>query len=559
MNHSQAEISAMASAHLKALDALLEPCDRTDSPGAIVAVALHGRVIYRKAVGMASLEHGVANTPATRVRISSTSKHFTAMGILLLVEDGLVRLDDPLQKHLPEFPMLSDKGPTIAHLLTHTGGWRSYDELWSMSNGLVFHEPGTGMPAMQRQSALNFEPGTRMAYSNGGYHMLAKIIERVSGMGYNEFLTRRLFVPLDMPDTQSVPTDHDVVRGLADRYIPKVGGGWRHGVYPCELEGGGSLVSTVDDMLRWLAHLRGDRKIVGRPGTWASLHAPTTLDSGAQVAYGFGLSRHPYRGVDIIHHSGAVLGATSQMLTVPSHGLDIVILVNGAPLHPGALALKIVDLVLGDALPERHEVRPSASAFPAIVGRNYAAQEEGGLIRFGEAEEKITLSWQSAPGVPMHHAGDRVWVGVQEIAISDMEFSASAVQKAQAPHVLEVKEAGVAVSYELLPETPPTAAELAPRLVGSYHGADLDATAEITLADGRLQAAVRGRYGSVEGTLEILSDRVLSLVSSDALLSRLGRVTVFVDCDDATGAATGLRLSTARSRNVCMHRIGERK
>lgn len=125
--------------------------------------------------------------------------------------------------------------------------------------------------------------------------------------------------------------------------------------------------------------------------------------------------------------------------------------------------------------------------------------------------------------------------------------------------MLEVKEAGVAVSYELLPETPPTAAELAPRLVGSYHGADLDATAEITLADGRLQAAVRGRYGSVEGTLEILSDRVLSLVSSDALLSRLGRVTVFVDCDDATGAATGLRLSTARSRNVCMHRIGERK
>jgi D-aminopeptidase len=183
---------------LAAIDALVAPLNRSDAPGLVLGIARHGRLLYRRAVGMASLEMGVALTPTTRMRIASTSKHFTAMAVLLLAEDGLLDVEDAVQKYLPELPQLSANGPTLRHLLTHTSGWRGHDELWAIAHGLTFTLPGPGLPAMARQSELNFEPGTHMVYSNGGYFLLAKIVERVSGQSFNDFLKARLFGPLGM-------------------------------------------------------------------------------------------------------------------------------------------------------------------------------------------------------------------------------------------------------------------------------------------------------------------------------------------------------------------------
>lgn len=555
MLDTSALIAATASSRLQELDAVLAPFNRTDSPGVIAAVALHGQVLYRKAVGMASLEHGVANTPCTRVRIASTSKHFTGIAIMLLVEDGLIKLDDPMQRYLPEFPVLGAPGPTVRQLLNHTSGWRAHDEIWSMAQGLAFSEPGAGVPAMARQSALNFEPGTRMAYSNGGYHLLATIIERVSGKRYNDFLTERLFMPLNMPDTESIETDHDVSRGLADRYVAKAGGGWKHGVYPCEMTGGGSLASTADDMLRWLAHLRSDTKIVGRPESWAALSEPMTLASGAQVDYGFGLISHAYRGVRVVHHAGAVLGATSQMLTVPAHGLDIVILVNGAPINPGELANRIVEWVLEEVLPEPHAPRPAAADYPALVGRTYVSQDSGGVIAFAAQEDRLALSWQSSAAMPMHHADGRLWIGMREMPINDIALQSAAIAQAQAPAELDILEGGDRVRYTLIAQPAPGPAELAPQLCGSYHSPDLDADASVALVDGTLLLSLQGRHGRQVGRLEPLSADVLTFISCDAAMARLGNKTVYADRDAASGAVTGLRISSPRIRNVRLHRL----
>src|SRR6218665_1394724 len=153
---------------IAAIDALLQPLNRSDAPGMVVGVSQHGRVLSRRGFGMASLEQGVANTPRTRMRLASTSKHFTALAILLLAEDGRLQIDDAVQQHLPELPMLSDKGPTLRQLMTHTGGWRGHDELWPMANGFALQPPGTSLAMMARQGELNYEPGTRMIYSNGG-------------------------------------------------------------------------------------------------------------------------------------------------------------------------------------------------------------------------------------------------------------------------------------------------------------------------------------------------------------------------------------------------------
>ncbi|MNU52391.1 Penicillin-binding protein 4* [compost metagenome] len=548
--HPSASLPDTASA-LAAIDALVAPLNRSDAPGLVLAIARHGRLLYRRAVGMASLEMGVALTPTTRMRIASTSKHFTAMAVLLLAEDGLLDVEDPVQKYLPELPQLSANGPTLRHLLTHTSGWRGHDELWAIAHGLTFTLPGPGLPAMARQSELNFEPGTHMVYSNGGYFLLAKIVERVSGKSFNDFLKARLFDPLGMADTSSVVTDLDVVPGMAGLYMPAPGGGWRRGLYPCELDGGGSLVSTADDMLRWLAHMHGSEKIVGSAKSWALLSAPTTLSSGSQVNYGFGLARHPYRGVEIVHHAGAVLGAQSQMISVPSHGLDIIAMVNGAPVSPSALALKVIELLLGDALAPP-EVRPLASAFPALPGQRYHAPSTGGLLGFADVAGKLALSWQAGEARPLNQGDGKLWLGLQDLPTNDLVIDTADIDPQRAPDAFVLHEGGQPRRFERLPETAPDAASLADELCGDYISPDLDATARMVLVDGRLQLTVQGRHGQHACVLTPLSADVATLASVDPVLAQLGKSVLNVERKG--GRVVGLLFATTRSRNIHLAR-----
>ncbi|QNK69248.1 serine hydrolase domain-containing protein [Variovorax sp. PAMC26660] len=545
------DTAAAEAAALAAIDALVAPFNRGDAPGMVIGIARNGRLLYRRAVGMASLEMGVANTPTTRMRIASTSKHFTALAVLLLAEDGLLDVEDPVQKHLPEMPALSANGPTLRHLLAHTSGWRGHDELWAIAHGLTFTEPGPGLPAMARQSELNFEPGTQMVYSNGGYHLLAKIVERVSGQSFNDFLKARIFGPLNMPDTASVATDHEVVPGLAGLYMPTSGGGWQRGVYPCELDGGGSLVSTVDDMLRWLAHMRSSEKTVGSAKSWALLSEPTILSSGSKVTYGYGLARHPYRGVEIIHHAGAVLGAQSQMITVPAHGLDIIVMVNGAAVGASALALNAIELLLPDVLAPR-EVRPLASDFPALLGQRYHAPSTGSVLGFSDAGGKLAMSWQASGPQLMHQGDGKLWLGVQDLPINDLVIDASDIDPQRTPDTLVLHEGGLPRRFERLPATAPDAASLADALCGNYTSADLDATAQMALVDGTLQLTVQGRHGQHLCLLTPLSADVMVLTSANPVLARMGKSILNVE--RKAGRVVGLRLDTLRARNIHLAR-----
>ena len=548
--HPSASLPDTASA-LAAIDALVAPLNRSDAPGLVLGIAQHGRLLYRRAVGMASLEMGVALTPTTRMRIASTSKHFTAMAVLLLAEDGLLSVEDPVQKYLPELPQLSANGPTLRHLLTHTSGWRGHDELWAIAHGLTFTLPGPGLPAMARQSELNFEPGTHMVYSNGGYFLLAKIVERVSGKSFNDFLKARLFDPLGMADTSSVQTDLDVVPHMAGLYMPAPGGGWRRGMYPCELDGGGSLVSTADDMLRWLEHMHGSEKIVGSAKSWALLSEPTTLSSGSKVTYGFGLARHPYRGVEIVHHAGAVLGAQSQMISVPSHGLHIIAMVNGAPVSPASLAIRVIELLLGDALAPP-EVRPLASDFPALVGQRYHAPSTGSLVGFAEVGGKLGMSWQASGAQPLHQGDGKLWLGLQDIPVNDLVIEAGDIDPQRAPDALVLHEGGQPRRFERLPETAPDAASLADQLCGDYTSPDLDATAQMALVDGKLLLTVQGRHGQHVCALTPLSADVMVLASADPVLAQLGKSILNVE--RKAGRVVGLRLDTMRTRNIHLAR-----
>ncbi len=547
---------------VRAIDALLEPFNRSDAPGVVVGIKHRGRWLCRRGLGLASLELGVANTPRTRMRIASTSKQFTALAILLLAEDGKLALDDAVQHHLPELPRLSAEGPTLRQLLSHTGGWRGHDELWALAQGFSVAPAGIGLAAMARQSELNSEPGTRMLYSNGGYRMLALIVERLSGLSYGEFLRTRVFAPLGMVDTESVASDLDVRPGMATLYLPELTpagatGRWRRGVYPCEFEGGGSLVSTLDDMLAWLAHLRSEVKTIGSASSWAQMLAATTLASGEELPYGFGLVRHPYRGVEVIHHNGAVLGGASQMITVPAHQLDIMIMSNGAPVAPAQLAFSFIDLLLGDALTEAPPPRAAAADYAGLVGARYHAPESGNLVGFDRVGDRLGLSWLGSSPIPLRESEDGrgLWLGFLDLASNRIDIDLEGVDTSTAPpQDLTLREGGPLQRLHRLPEASPDPAALAPQLCGRYRSPDLDATAQIERDAAGLLMTIYGRHGQMQGRLKPLSDAVMILTPVDPLLAAMSPGTLVNIERRADGQATGLRYDSMRTRRLRFQR-----
>ncbi|MGN6830569.1 serine hydrolase domain-containing protein [Paucibacter sp. M5-1] len=539
---------------LAAVDALLQPFNRSDAPGLVVGIARAGRTVYRRGVGLASIEQSVAMSPHTRVRIASTSKQFTCLAVLLLAEDGLLDIDDLVYRHLPELPLLHPAGPTLRQLMHHTGGWRT--DLAAVAQGLaILPKADWSKPLHEPNRELNFEPGTRMIYSNTGYQLLARVIERLSGQRFEDFMRERIFTPLGMHDTESLTSDLEIRAGMAMQYQAQpaaAGGGLQRGIYPGELRGSGSLVSTIDDMLCWLAHLRSPKKTVGSAASWAQMIALPQLSTGMRLPYALGLMRHDYRGVEVIHHAGAVLGATSQMITVPAHQLDIMIMVNGAPISPVALGFQIIDALLGEALVAPPAPVPAA-AHAALLGQRYHAASTGAVFGFEDAGGKLALNWMGSRGMPLRQIGNEALLPCEDSALNPLGFALEELGGTTAPDILTLNDGGHLLRCERLPDVAPISAALAPALAGRYRVPDLqiDAHVEIEGEGEALQIIVRlqGRHGHSAYRLQPLSPDVLLAMPADALFAGMGGAGI-INIDRAAGRVSGLRLDAPRLRRL---------
>ena len=533
------------------LDDIFKDVNRGDAPGLVVGVHQHGELLYRRGFGLASVELGVANTPWTRMRIGSTSKHFTSLAALLLAEEGKLDIDAGVRTYLPELPDLRSEA-TLRQLMNHTSGYRCYLDVAFLSDGMAIKPKGAALAAQVRQTAVNFPPGERMIYCNGGYHMLSLIIERVSGIEFEKFLKERIFDPLGMLDTTSVPSDFNIERGAAGLYLPLPQGGYRRGIFPTEeVRGEGAMISTVDDMLCWLKHMRGPKQ-VGSDASWAQMLTMTKLNNGLVNPYGLGLMRHDYRGVEVIHHGGGVVGGATQMITVPSHELDIIIITNGALMAPGAAAHKVIDAVLGDKVLAAAKKPPSSKRFKPMVGTRYHAKSSGLLFGFEDAGGKLVISIFNSQGLPLHDAGKDLRLRFEDLAIGPIVVETSALATSgEAPAKLEISESGNAETFVKLPANAPKLKAAGQPLVGRYRAPDLDADAEITLADDKLELKVYGSMGLNTMLLEPFSNDSFGWKIPDAMLPLRGSLTV----DRKGGRVKGLRIDTSRSRHIWFERL----
>jgi len=236
------------------VDKLFEEWDRKISPGASIGIIKDGRIIYARGYGMANLEYDIPNTPQTVFRIGSTSKHFTAMAIALLIEHGSLSLDDDIRKFLPEIPEYQSP-IRIRHLLHHTSGLRNYEALMMLAgrDGETYKVPYyTDEYAVQliaRQRVLNFNPGERYSYSNSNYFLLAEIIGNVSGMKTSEFARAQIFEPLSMSATHFHDDINVIVRNRASGYSPDANGEFRINMTQLEQIGTGCIYTSIEDFL----------------------------------------------------------------------------------------------------------------------------------------------------------------------------------------------------------------------------------------------------------------------------------------------------------------------
>ena len=215
-----------------------------------VLVTRDGRNILRKGYGFANLEHRVLNTPETKFRLGSITKQFTAMAIMILQEQGKLSVQDTIAKHLPDAPA-SWQPITIHQLLTHTSGlMHSWDLPGFEQTQMVPSTPDQTLARFKDKPLLS-KPGEKFHYSGLGYFILAKMIEKISGIPYGTFLRQQIFDPLKMNDTGE-DRQAPILAHRASGYIRD--GERLENASPIDmplLTGGGNLYSTIDDLSKW--------------------------------------------------------------------------------------------------------------------------------------------------------------------------------------------------------------------------------------------------------------------------------------------------------------------
>ena len=276
-----------------------------------VHVARGDTVLLSKGYGMADLEFSVPNIPKTVFPIGSNTKQFTAAAIMKLQEQGKLNVTDPVSLYISDAPQWKDI--RIYHLLNHTSGIQSDGAF------LITDPADLALPEIGKQVAalpLTFEPGTSLTYSNNGYIMLSYIIEQASGMSFDDYLKKNIFLPLGM-NNSGQDNARDVFSIRASGYTTMDG---KHIHYDLQnihnSWGAGSIHSTTEDLFRW-------ERAFHTPGTILS---PQSTAAMVENLYGIGKMQQTNRTV--IGHGGRNFGFISFTLYYPDEDVSIMFLSN---------------------------------------------------------------------------------------------------------------------------------------------------------------------------------------------------------------------------------------
>ena len=343
-------------AALTALRAEIAKRVAADRFAGAVLIAKDGKPVFKAAYGLADREKKIPNQLDTQFRIGSMNKMFTAVSVLQLVQAGKLKLTDPLGKYLTDYPNkdLASK-VTIHHLLTHTGGTGDFF-------GPEFDKHRLELRTLQDyvklygQRGLEFEPGSKWAYSNYGFLLLGVLIEKVSGQSYYDYVAEHVYKPAGMTLTASLAEDEAVPgrsvgytkfrepRGPGDSGAPDAW--WPNtNTLPYRGTSAGGGYSTVEDLLRFATALE-NHKLLDAEHT--ELLTTGKVDTGGGEKYGYGFGEQSFGGIHCFGHGGGAPGMNGDLEICPQTGYVVSVLAN---LDPPA-ASRVSEFAL-NRLPEK--------------------------------------------------------------------------------------------------------------------------------------------------------------------------------------------------------------
>ncbi len=321
---------------------------REHIPGLTFAVSKDGKMVRASAYGFANLELGVRATQDTVYEIGSITKQFTATAIMMLMERGVVGLDDTLPKYVDGIPT-AWTNVTVRHLLTHTSGIKSYTGVTNFVTLARNDHKATDIIKMVSNFPLEFQPGEKWNYNNTGYYLLGMIVEKASGKSYWDFLREQVFQPLGMTTTRN--SDPQFVIPNRARGYSWVSNSFQN-LDPITASSGwaaGSLVSTVDDLVKWDAALYTERLL--RKSTLDQMWTSAKLNNGTNTDYGFGWSVGKREGHREVGHGGGTAGFSTYIARFIDDKLTVIVLTDSS----GGTAANIARGIAGFYLPALRE------------------------------------------------------------------------------------------------------------------------------------------------------------------------------------------------------------
>ena len=365
------------------------------SVGLAVAVVKAKDTLLLKAYGKADVEGDQPATVDTLFGIGSDTKQFTAAAILQLRDQGKLGLDDEITKWLPDFETGGNK-VTLRHLLGHTSGIVDLVAMPELRAMQAMRNPAVTRDDLYKiisRYRFEFQTGSMQIYSNSNFWLLGLIIEKASGMTYEEYVEKRMFAPLGMTRSRYCNSAEAVPRRAYGYGMRNSISGRVPDILHTATYAAGAICSTAEDLITWLQALHGGRVLTAK--SYTEMMTPSRLDDGTPLRYSMGLSvAEDSRGLRFIGHGGGGFGFSSQTRWYPEAKLAVVVLTNSEPDDTTEVADKLAAAVLPPPTP-----RPFLGDASLIVG-TYKGPGRGKemVVEVTQTPEGIAFSVVGGPG-----------------------------------------------------------------------------------------------------------------------------------------------------------------
>lgn len=403
------EVDSMAAAALR----------ERQTPGLSLVLLQGDSVLLARGYGFAGGEGNAPVSATTVFQLGSISKQFLAAYVLQLAERGLLSLDDPVTRHLPEFTRLPS-AVRVRHLLNHTSGIREPFSMPEYRAGIEdLSRSAEEFGVILRQAPVDFAPESRWSYSNANYMILALLVEQITGKPYERALADDVFGPLGLSSLRSctpLPQEPGEARGhvLRDGSIAPAAPenmNW--------IRGDGGLCGTAVDVARWTRLLATGRVV--SPQSYRTMSAPTRLEGGREVDYGLGLSLVAPDGQRKVAHNGAMLGFSASAAYYPDAELAVVVLTNRGDVRTEAIERGIARHLLGLPAPDlRGRILPPEEKRRFVGSYSIGVFDVQIVERGGELWLEMP---QPGPTTALRYLGDGAFACVIEPDACQLAFS----------------------------------------------------------------------------------------------------------------------------------------